>query len=181
MNAPVPPSLLLIGLRGSGKSTLGRRLAGELRRPFVDLDDETAALLKAPSAGHAIRALGLDAFRAAERRALEGVLRGAGLVVALGGGTPTAPGAADLITAEQRHARVTVAYLRASAATLRERLAADPTDRPALLGDDPLAEIERVLDARDEPYKHLANAVVDVDGLDLELAYAALRDWAQSV
>lgn len=181
MTECTPPNLVLIGLRGSGKTTLGRRLANELAQPFVDLDDETAALLKAAHAGQAMRDHGLDAFRAAEVRALGGVLRGAGLVIALGGGTPTAPGARAMIEAEQQHARVSVAYLRASATTLRDRLAADPTDRPPLLGTDALAEIERILDARDEPYKHLANTVIDVDGLDLDLAYAALRDWAQSV
>ncbi|GJM17880.1 MAG: shikimate kinase 2 [Phycisphaeraceae bacterium] len=174
-----PPTLILIGLRGSGKTTLGKRLAAELDRPFVDLDDETARLMHAPDAGAAIREHSLRAFRAAETRALAGVLRGTGLVLALGGGTPTAPGASDLIAEEQRRARVRVAYLRASATTLRERLAQDPTDRPPLLGgEDPLAEIERVLEQRDVPYRTLANAVIDVDGLDPELAFAALRDWA---
>lgn len=175
------PSLILVGLRGSGKTTLGRRLGGELDRPFVDLDDETAALMRSPDAGAAIRAHGLDAFRAAEVKALAGVLRGEGLVVALGGGTPTAPGAPALIREEQRHARVSVAYLRASAETLRRRLAADPTDRPGLIADDPLAEIERVLEARDEAYKRLANVVIEVDGLDPELACGAVLDWARSV
>lgn len=171
--------LALMGLRGSGKSTLGRALARDLDRPFVDLDDRTAALLGEPTAGAGLRRHGEPAFRQAEARALEAALGSPGTVLALGGGTPTAPGARDLIEDAQRRAAASLVYLRASAPTLRARLAAGEVERPPLLGADPLSEVETLLERRDPLYCRLANLVLDVDGVDRELLLSALLAWAR--
>jgi 3-dehydroquinate synthase len=159
--------VLLIGLRGSGKTSAGAIAARRLGLPFLDLDDATRALLNAPTVAHAWHAHGEPAFRAAEVRALGEALRMPPRVIALGGGTPTAPGAADLI----RAADALVIYLRADAEALRQRLrdsiASDP-DRPSLTGADPLAEIDQVLARRDPLYVSLASHVVDVRALSVE-------------
>lgn len=158
-------NLILIGLRGSGKTTAGQRAAGLLRRGFVDLDDRTPRLLNAPTVADAWNTHGEPAFRQAEVRSLRETLAQADQIIALGGGTPTAPGAPDLIRAEQAAGRARVIYLWAPAATLRERLAAtDLSKRPSLTGADPLAEIERVLATRDEAYRSLADIVLATDG-----------------
>ena len=171
-------NLVLIGLRGSGKTTLGKRLAKRLERAFVDLDDVAARHLGETSVGACIRKRGLNAFRGAESVALEQTLASDGQVVALGGGTPTAPGASDLLAERQRRADVSIAYLRGSAETLREHLLRSGTaDRPPLIGDDPLVEVEAVLAERDEPYTKLANVVIDIDGVDEDLVLEALLDW----
>jgi shikimate kinase len=159
-------NLVLIGLRGSGKTTLGRAAAARLGREFVDLDAVTPGLLGANTVREAWAAHGEGAFRGAELRALEGVLAAGGRVVALGGGTPTAPGAEELLSKARAEGRAVVVYLRAGADELRRRLSgADNADRPALMGEDPLAEIERVLAARDGLYLSLADEVVETEGV----------------
>lgn len=171
-------TLVLIGLRGSGKSTIGRAAGAALGWAFVDLDDLTPGVLGAASAGEALKTHGEAAFRDAEATALAGVLaaaeKNAGrVVIALGGGTPTAPGVPELL----RGAGARAVYLRATPRTLRERLVhTDLRTRPSLTGRGVLAEIAAVFERRDGVYSALAaelGTVIDVDGLsahDLERA-----------
>lgn len=156
------PNLILIGLRASGKSTLGQLLAQELGRDFVDLDRIVAQQMDASGPGEVIEREGIEAFRFAETEALRSVLEHTGRVVALGGGTPTAPGAAGLLREADAH----ILYLRATPETLRSRLReSDNTDRPALVGDDALEEVQILFEQRDPLYRELAESVVHVDGV----------------
>lgn len=157
-------TIYLMGLRGSGKSTVGRLLASRLGGGFVDLDDLTPAVLGCATAAEALTTKGEPAFRSAERQALDDPrVRGAA-VVALGGGTPT-----HAASAEELRKRVALGdqlvYLRASVETLIARLAAtDLSKRPSLTGADPLAEVGTVWARRDPVYLGLATAIVEVDG-----------------
>lgn len=154
------PNLILIGLRASGKSTLGRLLAQQLGRDFVDLDLIVAQHMNASGPGEAIDRDGIEAFRAAEARALQSVLENTCQIIALGGGTPTAPGA----DAALRACGANIIYLRATPQTLRDRLAhSDNTDRPVLVGDDVRDEVQTLFDQRDDLYRELATSVVHVD------------------
>ncbi len=160
-------NLLLIGLRGSGKTTIGRLLGDRLGWPggFLDLDDLTARHLGgAGSVGEAWAKHGEPTFRRAEKEVLVSVLRRDQQVIALGGGTPTAPGAANLLEAERRAGRVRIVYLRADPEVLRGRLSrTDMSNRPSLTGADPLAEIDAVFARRDPAYLDLADEVVDAN------------------
>jgi shikimate kinase len=140
-HAAEPRSILLLALRAGGKTTLGARLAAKLTLPFIDLDDRTAAILGAVMPGDALRMHGEPAFRVAESQALELVFAGPTAVVALGGGTPTAPGAADLIRAAREHGLAMTVYLRAAPETLQARLRTNnaAAGRPALLCADPIS------------------------------------------
>ena len=164
----LPQQTLLIGLRGSGKSTLGKLLAARLITDFVDLDVVTAGLLRVPSAADAIRALGLPAFRDAEVRALQMPRAAAAGVLALGGGTPTAHGAIPaLSTLRAKGARVV--YLRGTPDTLRARLSAtDLATRPSLTGASVLDEIDRLFAERDPLYRSLADNVIAIDRRSIE-------------
>lgn len=165
------PNLILTGLRASGKSTLGRLLAQQLGRDFVDLDEVVAQRMDATGPGEAIERDGIDAFRAAETEALRSVLGTENQIIALGGGTPTAPGAAELL----RESGSRIVYLRANPETLRERMgASDNTDRPALVGDDALGEIETLFNQRDDLYRALAESIVHIDGVGETSALRAL-------
>jgi shikimate kinase len=171
------PNLVLIGLRGSGKSTLGARLADSLGMGFVDLDDSTAKVLACAGAGEAIALHGMDTFRAAERTALEQELQTAGRVIALGGGTPTAVGCVGLLSGESCR----VFYLKASPQTLRARLSvADNSDRPSLTGGDVLDEIATVYEQRDPLYTEIAESVVHTDGVSEDSTMVALIALAKA-
>ena len=159
-------TLVLMGLRGSGKSTLGVEIARRLGVTFIDLDDRTPGVLGEATVRDALVNHGEHAFRDAERTALEAALRERPGVLALGGGTPTADGAQELLCSAQSRGAIRLVYLRASGATLRARLAdADNRDRPPLVGDDPVGEIATVLAARDGLYRELADETIETDGL----------------
>ncbi len=170
------PLVILIGLRGSGKTTLGRALASEGGRVFTDLDELTPRMLGRASVAEAWEKDGEAAFRQAECRALVKALATPGQVLALGGGTPTAPGARELLVTQQREAKATVVYLRADAAALRARLSgADNAHRPSLTGADVFAEVGALLATRDPIYLGLADEVVEVGGLTETEALVMLR------
>lgn len=174
----LPSQIILLGLRGSGKSTLGKLLAARLIAEFVDLDTVTAALLRVPSAAHAIQTLGLAAFRDAEVRALQMPRSTAASVLALGGGTPTAHGAIPaLSTLRAKGARLV--YLRGTPATLRSRLEqTDLAARPSLTGAPVLDEVERLFSERDPLYRSLADNVIEIDGRSIE---ESLEDVAAAI
>lgn len=165
-------SILLVGMRGSGKSTVGASVARTLGVGFVDLDAEALAREGFESVRALWDAKGQGAFREAEVRALVALLdereRG---VIALGGGTPTAPGALDVIEDARRSGRVIVVYLRCSLATLesrlRESLARD-ANRPSVTGADPVRELGDLLRAREPVYRAIADVEVDANAGTVE-------------
>jgi shikimate kinase len=159
MADPIARHLILIGLRASGKSTLGRRLAAEFGAPFVDLDDRTALLLGAATVGEAFRAAGEHRFREAESEALRTALAEAPQIIALGGGTPTAPGAAARLSAARDAGNAVIVFLDAALEELAARLARDAGDRPTLTGLGVVAEIEEIARARRPLYAALADFV----------------------
>lgn len=181
------PDLLLMGLRGSGKTTIGRALAALESRRFLDLDELTPRELSSPDVARAFADHGEPAFRAAEVLALARILDEQwgpepGRVIALGGGTPTAPGAADLLQARERTGRIVLVYLRCPAGELRRRLmlpeaARHAAQRPSLTGAPMLDEIEEVFARRDPLYQRLATRVVEGPGT-LADALSALAGWA---
>lgn len=166
------PLLILLGLRTSGKTTLGALAARFLDTSFLDLDDLTSRELTQPSAGDAIRALGLGAFREGEVRALDSAeARGAG-VLSLGGGTPTDERARALL-GSMRQAGTTIVYLRAAPATLRDRMSrTDLSTRPSLTGKNPIDEVEQVFLERDPVFRSVAEYTIDVDGMTERMALA---------
>ncbi len=150
--------IALVGARGAGKTSAGRLAAARLARPFVDLDEEIERAGGCPVSE--LLSESERRFRETEAACLERVLRSgpADLLLALGGGALLDAGSRRRLDACAR------IWIRASAATLRERLRADPAIRPALLGVDAVAEVEAVLAAREPLYRDAADAIVDADG-----------------
>jgi shikimate kinase len=176
-----PTNILLMGLRASGKTTLGQMLATRLKRPFVDLDDVTAARLGCVDVPEAWARHGPAAFRAAEVESLREVLENEGQVIALGGGTPTAPGGEDVLRAAVKSRSIRLVYLRATPETLRARLAlTDISTRPSLTGEGLIEEVQRVFDARDPVYRAIASEVIEVDGLSEDATLRAIRPGGES-
>ena len=176
----VPHVIALVGLRGSGKSTVGALLATELRREFVDLDREIERLHAgvraeppagdAPGAPAAPRALsvgeilqreGEHAFRELESRALDAVLaRGQGLVLACGGGVVVRE-----TNRRRLRAQTWVLWLQAPVAELAQRLQADATLRPSLTGAGTLEELGALALEREPWYREIAHVALRTEGL----------------
>ena len=146
-------SIVLVGLMGAGKSTVGRRLASALRLPFHDADQEieTAA---GCSISDFFATYGEAAFRDGERKVIARLLKGPRHVLATGGGAFMDPTTRVLIKAEGLSV-----WLRANIELLMERVAKRPT-RPLLKNDDPRATMERLMAER---YPIYAEADVTVD------------------
>lgn len=139
--------LILVGLPGAGKSTVGREVARRLQRPFVDLDDEICA-----AAGMSVREIfathGEARFRDLERAATERLARSdAPAVVAPGGGWITVPGLVRLVRPPSR-----LIWLQLSAERALARLGAGVAVRPLLAVTDPLAALRDLLKARESFY-----------------------------
>ncbi|MBK7874800.1 MAG: shikimate kinase [Planctomycetes bacterium] len=150
----------LVGLRCSGKSSVGRELAQLLHAPFVDLDDEltrvansTAGSARFASAGDVLAQWGETTFRSLESQVLREVLEAReGRVLATGGGAVLAPA-----NRAQLALRARCIWLRAGPAELARRLRADPTPRPSLTGRDPGDELVELARARGPLYAEVAD------------------------
>ncbi|MDO4280759.1 MAG: shikimate kinase [Peptococcaceae bacterium] len=88
-------NIVLVGMPGAGKTTVGKALATELGRPFVDIDARIAA--DVGSVPDYIHTRGIDAFRALETAAIAGAGKEHGQVIATGGGAVTVAANKDLL------------------------------------------------------------------------------------
>jgi shikimate kinase len=167
-----PERILLVGMMGAGKTTVGRMLAGRLGCQYLDSDAEVEA-----ATGRTVPEIfsseGEAVFRAAERDALLLALGTERAVVSVAGGAVLDPDNRSLISKSG-----TVVWLRADPKTLASRVGAG-FGRP-LLGDDPpkaLAELDAV---RRPLYAQLANVAVDVDDLSPEQVVDAVLGAIES-
>ena len=145
--------IVLVGLMGAGKSTVGRRLASELGLTFhdADLEIEKAA---GCSISDFFDRFGEPAFREGERRVIARLLAAPRHVLATGGGAFMDPATRELI----RGAGISV-WLRADLDLLMARVAKRPT-RPLLKTADPRATMERLMKER---YPIYAEADITID------------------
>lgn len=132
----LPTVVVLIGLRGAGKTTLGKALAETLHRPFADLDDLALARCPETTIREVFAARGEAAWRQAEADAFEDAVQRAGTIVALGGGAPMVDQLAEHLMAAQRDGKATTIWLDASDQVLGDRIGAHGDARPPLLHDD---------------------------------------------
>lgn len=166
-------SIVLVGLMGAGKSSVGRRLATTLGVPFLDSDTEIER-----AAGMEIREIfaryGEPEFRSAERRVIGRLLDSGPAVIATGGGA--------FMNADTRAAvasRATSVWLDASLDVLWDRVRDKPT-RPLLQQENPKAVLAALLAAR-RPVYALADARVESRGgiphdVMVRAVLAAIRD-----
>ena len=152
--------VVLIGMMGSGKSTVGEVVASRLGAAFIDSDDQVER-----ATGRTVREIfesdGEAAFRRLETEALAAALATPErAVIAAAGGVVL-----DRANRELLRSADTVVWLRARPDELVGRVGA--SDHRPLLGDDALGVLRQLDTDRAPLYGEVADAVVDVDGLDL--------------
>jgi len=159
-------SVILVGYRGSGKSTIGRRLASRLWWKFIDTD-----ALITETANQSIKEIfeqhGEPYFREVESLALRQACLLKEHVIALGGGA--------VLREENRHliksSGCKVIYFRCKPAVLLQRIesdAASAMNRPNLTAMGGLAEVESLLALREPMYRELMTSELDVTSLTID-------------
>lgn len=154
--------VVLVGMMGAGKSSVGRRVAARLVWPFSDSDAVVEARY-GRTVGDIWRTDGEEAFRAMESDALREALEDpTPSVIAAAGGTVLDPKNRQMM----EQADAVVIWLRADPTTLAGRVRHG--DHRPLLDDDAAGTLQRLFDERRELYTEVADAVIDVDDLDLD-------------
>lgn len=168
--------LVLVGMMGAGKTTVGRRLATRLGRTFLDSDEEVekAAQMTIPEI---FQQRGEPEFRAGETRVIARLLKEPEIVLATGGGAFVNPDTRALVKAEA----VSV-WLKADAAILFERVSRR-ANRPLLQTADPRGTLEKLIADRYPIYAEADITVlsrdVPQDAVAAEVIEATLRHLRQ--
>jgi XRE family aerobic/anaerobic benzoate catabolism transcriptional regulator len=172
---PASPSarrqrVALIGLRGAGKSTLGRMLADGWGIPFVELNRQIEALAGCSLAEvHAL--YGPSAYRRYERRAIDDVIkRFPRAVIATPGGIVSEPGTFGLLLSQ-----CYTVWLRAQPEEHMGRVLAQGDTRPMAGHQEAMADLRRILESRTAFYSK-ADLIFDTSGFTPPAACEALRE-----
>ncbi|HET9113981.1 MAG TPA: shikimate kinase AroK [Burkholderiales bacterium] len=147
-------NIFLVGLMGSGKTTVGKLLSRQLRRPFYDSDHEIVR-----RTGVTIPMIfeveGESGFRKREEQMLLQLTEQEGIVLATGGGAVLSP-----VNRTRLKSRGTVIYLRGTIDELWQRTRHD-RNRPLLQTQDPKGRLRDLYAERDPLYREIADIVVD--------------------
>jgi XRE family aerobic/anaerobic benzoate catabolism transcriptional regulator len=161
--------IALIGLRGAGKSTLGRMLAADLGWPFVELNREIERIAGCGVAEiHSL--YGPSAYRRYERRALDDVVqRASRAVIATPGGL-----VADAATFNRLLERCFTVWIKATPDEHMNRVVAQGDQRPMAGNGEAMDDLRRILAGR-SPFYAKADVAFDTSGTSLDDAFAGLR------
>jgi shikimate kinase len=161
--------IVLVGLMGVGKSTVGRRLAKRLGLSFVDSDAEIEGA-SGYSAAEVFERYGESDFRDGERRLVARLIEGDVRVIATGGGAYVDPRTRELL-----NERAITVWLDAPIDILAERTSRRDT-RAQLRNGDPKATLERLAAERRQSYEEAHIHVKSGDGAHKEVVDAIIRE-----
>ena len=170
--APLP-HLILVGLPGVGKTTIGKEVARKLGRPFLDFDQEIER-----RSGMAVREIfrvkGEEHFRELEFGLTKELSSTGGMVLSPGGGWITQSKSVELLRSAGR-----IIYLRASPEAVARRLRRVET-RPLLAGRDPVVALRELYQKRRVLYE-TADAVLDTERLARQQLIAKVVELASTI
>jgi shikimate kinase len=158
-------NIILIGYRGSGKSTVGSRLAVRLNLKFVDIDDLVEERQGVPISD-LVKSHGWGHFRKLERSTIEEISKEDHLVIAPGGGAML-----DTDNVKALRKNGFIIWLKADKQTLLKRLNQDPgtnTRRPTLTGRGTSEELKEVMSLREPIYERISEIQIDTSMIDVE-------------
>ncbi len=130
--------LIFVGFMGSGKSTLGKRIANKIGKPFIDMDDRLEESFGCSISDY-IEEFGIESFRQEESELLRILMSEPSSVIATGGGTPCSKGSMEWM---RKHG--IVVHLSVSPKVLAKRLEGNCENRP-LLANVNSNELERTI------------------------------------
>ena len=173
-SAPAPSSdhdhgnIILVGLMGSGKTSVGKVLARLLNKDFVDSDHEIERVtgVRVPVI---FEIEGEAGFRARERKMIAEIVARENILLATGGGAVLAKENRDLLRAHG-----TVIYLRAPVKSLLKRTQHDRS-RPLLQVADPAAKLTELYEQRDPLYREVAHLIVDTSNQSVRTLAAQIE------
>ena len=149
--------IVLVGMMGAGKSTIGRRLAARLRLPFFDADTEIEAAHRM-SIPEIFERFGEPYFRDGEMRVIARLLDGGPAVLAPGGGALKREE-----TRQRIQGQAVSIWLKADADVILRRVRRGRTDRPLLQTADPAATVLRLIAEREPVYQHADLTILSRD------------------
>ena len=158
-------NVVLIGYRGSGKSTVGRSLAARLKMTFVDIDDLIEER-QGTSIGDIVKSHGWGHFRKLEASIIKEISDGDHLIIAPGGGAVLD---ADNVSALRKNG--VIIWLKAGKQTLLERMNQDPgtnARRPTLTGKGTSEELKEIMSLREPIYERVSEIQIDTSMRDVE-------------
>jgi len=169
-----PSHLILIGLMGSGKSSVGKICADRLERPFVDTDDAIAKKNHA-SVAELFSSLGEAVFRDKEQEVVTQTCSSdTPLVIACGGGAVLNASSRSLIKSSG-----TVVWLQADSNELKRRIG-DTSSRPLLAEGDSDQVLADLAGIRNPIYQATADLQIDTQGRTVtEVADAVIKEYSQ--
>ena len=169
---PSPPHLILVGLPGVGKTSIGKAAARRLGRQFLDFDQEIER-----RSGMSIREMfmlkGEDHFRAQELELTRELSTTSGMVLSPGGGWITQQRSVELLRSKGR-----IIYLRASPESVARRLRRVET-RPLLAGRDPVVALRELYAKRRALYE-TADVILDTERLARQQLIAKVVELAST-
>lgn len=161
-------SIFLVGPMGSGKTAVGRCLAEELGREFIDSDDAIEAR-SGVDIPFIFEREGEAGFRQREARVIDELTQMPGIVLATGGGS-----AQDPETRRHLRERGYVVYLHTSVDQQLKRTRRG-RERPMLKAGEPREVLARLMEVREPQYREIAHLVVDTDGRKVSSVVREIR------
>ncbi len=173
MNSPIDARrhLILVGLPGSGKSSVGQLVAEGLSAPLIDIDQLLVRQMGRP-VSQIFGMIGEPGFRQMEREAVQAALTGPPAVIVPGGGWAAQPGEIEAVSD-----RAFLVYLKCLPGTATKRSERGEV-RPLLVGVDPVRRMRELLEAR-EPFYAKAHAEISVEIRTAPAVAAEILDLAR--